>query len=207
MEDKVNIIQMFREKTKQLQIIRKSQLEEEDDSNSETLNTQVNEINLANQLIGEVQGFIFVVRWLIYEFYQFKKFNQQGYLQFQDMEALKEDILFICHKIIVGNEVFETLIVLSRIFNNKTDKRIRDKYKEILKDQSPYFPLEIWPSAGEVERKSSRSSMLGAADRDGSNISNVTGYQVPVIEEIILKCIKKNQKPFTKAIMEFKSIM
>ena len=74
-EDKVNIIQMFREKTKQLQIIRKSQLEEEDDSNSETLNTQVNEINLANQLIGEVQGFIFVVRWLIYEFYQFKKFN------------------------------------------------------------------------------------------------------------------------------------
>jgi succinate dehydrogenase/fumarate reductase flavoprotein subunit len=36
-EDKVNIIQMFREKTKQLQVIRKSQLDE--DSNSETLAT------------------------------------------------------------------------------------------------------------------------------------------------------------------------
>ena len=89
------------------------------------------------------------------------------------MDALKEDILFICHKIIVGNEVFETLIVLSRLFNNKTDKRIRDKYKEILKDQSPHFPLEIWPAAGEVER---RASTIIAADRDCSGISDLTGY-------------------------------
>ena len=49
--------------------------------------------------------------------------------------------------------------------------------------------------------------MLGDMDRDESNISSATGYQVPVIEEIIIKCKKKNQKPFTKAIMEFKSIM
>ena len=49
--------------------------------------------------------------------------------------------------------------------------------------------------------------MLGDMDRDCSNLSNATGYQVPVIEEIIIKYKKKNQKPFTKAIMEFKSIM
>jgi hypothetical protein len=48
---------------------------------------------------------------------------------------------------------------------------------------------------------------MGASDREDSNVSNITGYQVPVIEEIIMKCKKKNQKPFTKAIMEFKSIM
>ena len=137
---------MFKQKTKELQIIKQSQMEDHDDSDSRTLETQVNEINLANQLIGEVQGFIFVMRWLIYEFYQFKKLCQQGYLQFQDLEALKEDILFICHKMIVGKEVFETLIVLSRLFNNKIDKKIREKYKQVQQDQSPYFPLEIWPS-------------------------------------------------------------
>ena len=49
--------------------------------------------------------------------------------------------------------------------------------------------------------------MLGEMDKDCSNLSNATGYQVPVIEEIIIKYKKKNQKPFTKAIMEFKSIM
>jgi hypothetical protein len=120
-------------------------------SNSRTVEDEVEDTNLANQLIGEVQGFIFIMRWLIYEFYQFKKFSKQGYLQFTDLDALKEDILFICHKIIVGKEVFETLIVMNRLINNKTDKRIREKYKHVLKDQSPYFPLEIWPSAYEIK--------------------------------------------------------
>jgi len=32
-------------------------------------NVNVDEINLTNQLIGEVQGFIFVMRWLLFEFY------------------------------------------------------------------------------------------------------------------------------------------
>jgi hypothetical protein len=27
------------------------------------------EVNLTNQLIGEVQAFIFVLRWMLYEFY------------------------------------------------------------------------------------------------------------------------------------------
>lgn len=84
------------------------------------------------------------------------------------MEAIKEDILFICHKIIVGKEVYETLIVLSRLFNNKTDKRIREKYKKILKDQSPYFPMEIWPSPD--ERRA--SSMICSEDKN--NVSNVS---------------------------------
>lgn len=36
----------------------------------------INEINVTNQLIGEVQGFIFLLRWLVYEFYSFKKLRQ-----------------------------------------------------------------------------------------------------------------------------------
>ena len=81
-----------------------------------------------------MQGFIFVVRWLIYEFYQFKKYSKQGLLNFSDLDALKEDILFIVHKITVGQEVYDTLIILSRLFNNKVDKRIREKYKFIKKE-------------------------------------------------------------------------
>lgn len=33
---------------------------------------KLGDINVTNQLIGEVQGFIFVMRWLIYEFYGFR---------------------------------------------------------------------------------------------------------------------------------------
>jgi len=29
----------------------------------------------------------------------------------------------------VGKEVYETLIIMSRLFNNKVDKKIRDRYK------------------------------------------------------------------------------
>ena len=55
-----------------------------------------------------------------------------------------------------------------------------------------------------------KSSSVIAPEDKKNNISTVsasTGYQVPVIDEIIISCKHKNQKPFTKAIMEFKSIM
>ena len=70
--DKISIIKAFKLKTKMLQSIRQSEnqmtteLDDEEEENIE-------EINLTNQLIGEVQGFILVMRWLVYEFYQFKQ--------------------------------------------------------------------------------------------------------------------------------------
>ena len=42
-------------------------MEEDESENSEV---DLNEINLTNQLIGEVQAFIFVTRCQVYEFYQ-----------------------------------------------------------------------------------------------------------------------------------------
>ena len=33
---------------------------------------KIEDINLTNQIIGEVQGFILVMRWLVYEFYNLK---------------------------------------------------------------------------------------------------------------------------------------
>lgn len=52
--------------------------------------------------------------------------------------------------------------------------------------------------------------MISPNKQNETNISSVsqqTGYQVPVIDEIIMKCKSKNQKPFTKAITDFKNIM
>lgn len=40
------------------------------DEEEETTN-----INLTNQLIGEVQAFTYIIRWFMYEFYQFKVFK------------------------------------------------------------------------------------------------------------------------------------
>lgn len=42
---------------------------------------KLDEINMTNQLIGEVQGFIFVMRWLLFEFYGFKKLKNEGFLE------------------------------------------------------------------------------------------------------------------------------
>ena len=78
----------------------------------------VGDINLTNQLIGEVQGFIFVMRWLIYEFYGFKGLKQEGLLSAADFDALEDDMLYIIHKVTCVNQVYETLLVLSRLLNN-----------------------------------------------------------------------------------------
>ena len=101
------------------------------------------QINLADQLTGEVQGFIYVMRWLVYEFYQFKKLRQLGFLMMSDFEALEEDVLFILNKLVVTKEVHETLLILSRLNKNKADKRLREKYRLIHRYQSKYFPLEV----------------------------------------------------------------
>ena len=80
--------------------------------------TEVHDINLTNQLIGEVQGFIFVMRWLIYEFYGFKNLKQEGLISAADFDALEDDMLYIIHKVTCVNQVYETLLVLSRLLNN-----------------------------------------------------------------------------------------
>jgi len=103
------------------------------------------DINLTNQLIGEVQAFIFVIRWLIYEFYQFKQLKRDKLLRAQDYDALEDDMLYIIHKITVSKDVFKGLLVLTRIANRTEDKDLRDKYKQIGQFNSKYFPLENKP--------------------------------------------------------------
>lgn len=82
------------------------------------------------------------MRWLVHEFYQFKKLKNDGLLELADFQALEDDLLFLLHKITVGDQVYETLIVLTRLLNNRDDKRMRDKYKMIASRQSRFFPLE-----------------------------------------------------------------
>lgn len=91
----------------------------------------VQDINLTNQLVGEVQLFIFTMRWVIYEFYQFKKLKKEKLLVSGDFEALEDDIVFILHKLVMKQQVLNGMIVLNRLFKNKIDKDIRKKYKLI----------------------------------------------------------------------------
>ena len=117
----------------------------------------VEDINLTNQLIGEVQGFIFVMRWLIYEFYGFKSLKQEGLLSAADFDALEDDILYIIHKVTCVNQVYETLLVLSRLLNNQDDRLLRKKYRAIEENQSEFFPIEI--VAHQEEQRSSRNDV------------------------------------------------
>ena len=45
-----------------------------------------------------MQGFILVMRWLVYEFYNFRALKQEGLLRAVDFEAIEDDVLFIIHK-------------------------------------------------------------------------------------------------------------
>ena len=61
--------------------------------------------------------------------------KSEGLLEQSDIEALDDDILFILHKVTVSNEVYETLIVLTRLLNNADDKKIAN----IIKSLNPDF--------------------------------------------------------------------
>jgi len=67
--------------------------------------------------------------------------KQEGYLTFKDFESLEEDILFILHKKTVQREVFEILVILSRLLNNKEDKLFRDKYRHLKRTYAPLYPI------------------------------------------------------------------
>jgi len=58
---------------------------------------KIEDIHLTNQIIGEVQVFIFVMRLLVFEFYGFRKLQNEGVISVTVFEALEEDILFILH--------------------------------------------------------------------------------------------------------------
>lgn len=103
---------------------------------------KIEDINLTNQIIGEVQGFILVMRWLVYEFYNLKVLKQRGYLKAADFEAIEEDVLFMIHKMTVFDEVFDSLLVLTRLLNNIDDRKLRHKFKKLEEKKKRLFPLE-----------------------------------------------------------------
>tara|TARA_B110000305_G_scaffold19311_1_gene17848 strand:+ start:181 stop:471 length:291 start_codon:yes stop_codon:yes gene_type:complete len=96
------------------------------------------------------------MRWFIYEFYSFKQLKSDGLLQFTDFEALEDDLLYTIHKITVQQGVYDTLLVLSRLLNNRDDKKIREKYKQITKHHSKFFPIQMWPDEEEKSLSSSQ---------------------------------------------------
>ena len=57
------------------------------------------------------------------------RLKSDGLLQFTDFEALEDDLLYTIHKLAVHEGVYDTLLVLSRLLNNRDDKKIREKYK------------------------------------------------------------------------------
>lgn len=82
------------------------------------------------------------------------------------------------HRITVTNEVYETLIILSRLLNNNDDKKNRKIYKKIGISYTEFYPLEI--------------KFKYEYDR---------GYDENMIFDLIVQICKKNNiKPFSKSI-------
>jgi hypothetical protein len=85
--------------------------------NEDDLMEEATKVNVTNQLIGEVQAFILVLRLMLYEFYQFKEYKKEGFIGSSDFEAIDEDLIFIIHKRVVNEDVNTILIVMSRMLN------------------------------------------------------------------------------------------
>lgn len=186
--DKVNVLQQYKIRTTQLKSKFRSSNQVSNLESTDTLahdvdNPDIEDINLTNQIIGEVQGFIFVMRWLVYEFYNFKYLKSEGYLQAADFEAIEDDVLFILHKKIVQKEVFETLIILMRLLNNMEDKKIRHKFKKIEKFRKPLFPLE------------QEVYISGQVDQD-THLQNIHVDSNPIFDQIIKVSKKTKETPF-----------
>lgn len=78
---------------------------------------KLDDINLSSQMVGEVQAFIFTMRWVLYEFYSFKKMKKEGIVNSGDFDQLEDDIIYVLHKAVVKNQVLETLVILNRLIN------------------------------------------------------------------------------------------
>ena len=59
-----------------------------------------------------------------------------------DFEAIEEDVLFMIHKMTVFDEVFDSLLVLTRLLNNIDDRKLRHKFKKLEEKKKRLFPLE-----------------------------------------------------------------
>lgn len=160
------------------------------DEEEEETQQQLKEINLTNQLIGEVQGFIFIMRWAIYEFYNFKQLEKEHLLLRQDFTAIDDDMVMILHKTTVKGQVFPILLILSRMLNYKQDKSIRKAYKLLDKNHTPYYPLENKPKGADQLRIATNPSQENKA-----------------LAEIVRLCSTGRQNPFKKAIDKFREIM
>lgn len=54
---------------------------------------------------------------MLYEFYQFKEYKKQNYIESSDFEAIEEDLVYIIHKKVADKKVNHNLVVLSRLLN------------------------------------------------------------------------------------------
>lgn len=155
-KDKAGVVRRFQERTVELQREHsRAQLGTEDsvvglkredstlepgmtvseimDAEEQDETTETQEINLANQLVGETQVFIHTMRVVLYEFYGIRALKQEGLLQHQDFDNLEDDIFFIIQKLTIKDSVLTIMVVLSRIMNNKADKEFREKCRLIEK--------------------------------------------------------------------------
>ena len=119
------------------------------------------------------------MRWVMYEFYQFKALRKEQLLVAGDFEALEDDLVFIIHKIVMKDQVLSSMVVLNRVYKNKADKDIRKKYKLVTEHQSQFFPIE-----------------QGQSD---TNYKTMT----PALIEILDMCKQSKEMPFKKAVLEF----
>lgn len=62
------------------------------------------------------------MRWVIYQFYNFRQLEKEKILSKEDFKSLDDDVIFILHKISVKDQVFPILLVLARMLNYRADK-------------------------------------------------------------------------------------
>lgn len=91
-------------------------------------------------------------------------------------------------------EVYETLLVLTRVLNNQEDQRLRHKFKKIDKFKKKLFPLE------------QEIYISGHVDQD-SYLQNIHVDSNPIFEQIVNVANRTKVTPFQKAINEFRDIM
>ena len=73
-----------------------------------------------------------------------------------DFNAIEEDMLFMIHKMVVQEEVFDSLLVLTRLLNNIDDRKIRHKLKKLEKKMFDHATNLEFEEASNVRDEISR---------------------------------------------------
>ena len=97
----------------------------------------------------------------------------------------------------MSKEVYENLIILSRLLKNVEDKDLRNRYKLIEKMRGKYYPLEYDQTIAES------ANDKGYFDA-GAGLEH---EQNELFTKIVLLGRKGKVIPFDKAIRQFKEIM